>query len=101
MLAALGTFGDRAHYTYDTRVPDVAPATTRDGWYARDAVGLYLAPEETHPEIIGAEVARVRGFIEPFRALPVRYVWIVDAPAHDEPITDVAVLDEEWSDDVS
>lgn len=44
MLAQLGTFEDRTHYTYDTRPFDVQEAAWETNRYARGAVGVHLLP---------------------------------------------------------
>jgi phage tail-like protein len=71
MLAQLGTFQDRAHYLYDT-------SRENEDWYARDAVGLYLTPDTADAAEIQGQLERVGTFVEPFRPLPARFVWILD-----------------------
>lgn len=94
MLATLGEFEDRAHYTYDT-------GTWNRDWYARDTVGIYLTTDTEDPARVARVVTRVRDFVEPFRPLPVRYVWVPESAAHDEVIEIDELLGEEWSDAVS
>lgn len=94
MLARLGTFEDRAHYTYDTGLEN-------EDFYERGAVGLYLTPDTTDPEDISSRIARVRDFVEPFRPLPVRFVWLLDAPLFEEIIDTNHLINEEFSDEIS
>src|SRR5205823_2982133 len=68
MLAEMGTFDDRAHYTYDTGLEP-------DDWYARGTVGLYLTPDTNDAATIAAVIDRTTSFLEPFRPAPVRYTW--------------------------
>ncbi len=94
VLDGLGQFHDRAHYTYDT-------ARRNGDWYARDTVGLYLSPDTNDAERIAREVSRVRNFVEPFRPLPVRYVWMTDPPVNLE-LLDVATgVDGERTDEAT
>jgi phage tail-like protein len=93
VLARLGTFEDRSHYTYDT-------GRENDDWYARDAVGLYLTPDTEDHEAIEQQLERVQGFVEPFRPLPVRYVWILDWLVHEEIIDIRGLIREEYADEV-
>jgi hypothetical protein len=62
-----GLFDDRWHYTYSV-------ATDPTSYYARDTVGLYITPDQTANL---DEADRVRTLVEPFRPLPVRFVWFV------------------------
>jgi hypothetical protein len=66
---------DRWHYLHDS-------ARTKEDWYARDTVGLYLTPplgsSPTPAEVLDkqAEInARVKQLIEPYRPLQVRFLW--------------------------
>jgi len=90
MLARLGTFEDRAHYTYDTGVEN-------EDWYARGAVGLYLTPGTEDPDLVD----RVRGFVEPFRPLPVRFVWLTEPIVIEEVINTDGLIGEEFFDEVA
>ena len=92
MLDAMGTYVDRAHYTYDTGRGD-------DDWYARDTAGLYLTPDIVDAGAVTAAARRAAAFLEPFRPAPVRYVWPLDEIAHDE-VIDVGGMGETWSDGV-
>ena len=62
-----GLLSDRWHYTYSVLLDQTSP-------YARDAVGLYVTPDQ-----MGSldDVDRVKALVEPFRPLPVRFVWYV------------------------
>ncbi len=71
MLDQLQTFEDRSHYTYDA-------AFGNDDWYARGAVGLYLTPGAEEEAEIAAQIDRVSNFVESFRPVPVRFVWITE-----------------------
>ena len=93
MLDGMGTFEDRAHYTYDTAEED-------DDWYARDTVGLILAPDTDDPALVGQQTDRAKAFVEPFRPLPVRFVWLMDSPVLDELIDIDGFIIEEFSDEI-
>ena len=93
MLAPMGTFADHVHYTYDT-------ATSNDDWYDRGAVGLYLTPDTAVTSEIEANVARLRTFVDPFRAVPVRYVWLPADGGVDEELSPANAMDEDWSDEL-
>jgi hypothetical protein len=92
MLGAMGTFGDYVHYTYDTGL-------TEADWYSRGTVGVYLTPDTTVPTEVEAQVERLRGFVEPFRPVPVRIVWLPQTPLHHELIAPATTAVEEWSDE--
>lgn len=66
----LGTFEDRAHYTYDTRQGD-------GNWYAGNAVGLFFTSTTASPEEVAERVDRMRAFVEPFRPEHARFVWVM------------------------
>lgn len=93
MLDRMGTFEDRAHYTYDT-------AQQNDDWYARDTVGLVLAADTDDPGILGPQTERAKDFVEPFRPLPVRFVWLIDSLVLEELIDIDGFILEEFSDDI-
>ncbi|TVP48072.1 MAG: hypothetical protein EA350_03825 [Gemmatimonadales bacterium] len=93
-LSRLGTFEDRAHYTYDT-------ATRNEDHFARDTVGVYLDAESGTPERIERVIARARDFVDPFRPVQVRYVWIPVVHAHEDAIPTDAVTAEEWEDEIT
>lgn len=94
MLARLGSFDDRSHYSFDT-------GTTDGDWYATDTVGLYLAPTTDDPAAIAGGLERVRRFMEPFRPAPVRFVPIVEAPVAEEMLEPPAPILEELEDGVA
>ena len=99
MMAGLKTFGDRAHYTYDTGVDDdVMPD---EHWYARGRVGLYLTPDTADPAEVGRTIARARDFVEPFRPLPVRFVWLTETPVMEEIINTDGLIGETFEDDIA
>ncbi len=77
MLANLGAFGDRAHYSYDTRDTD-------DAWYARDAVGLYVRPDLASEAYAPQRRASLQRLLAPFLPVPVRAVVILEPPRLDE-----------------
>lgn len=93
MVGEMGTFADRAHYTYDT-------GGTDDDWYARDVAGVYLTPGSGTPEAVAHAVTRTRRFVDAFRPLPVRYVWPVDDPGVVEVPPADTLIAEEWSDEL-
>lgn len=90
MLAEMGTFEDRGHYTYDTGLDP-------NDWYARGTVGLYLTPDTHDAAKIAAAVDRATSFIEPFRAAPVRYTWPMGDIAVEETVDVGALVGEAWS----
>jgi phage tail-like protein len=92
MLANLGTFADRAHYTCDTGVAN-------SDWYSRGTVALYLDPEGGSEEV-ARHLARLKAFIEPFRPLPVRYVWIDDSETYKETVSTIGLIREELVDEL-
>jgi phage tail-like protein len=94
MLARLGAFEDRAHYTYDT-------ALENEDWYARGAVGLYLTPDTADPTLAERQIDRARAFVEPFRPLPVRFVWILDVDAVKEVINTAGLISDTFADEIS
>ncbi|MBV7337524.1 hypothetical protein KFU94_56710 [Chloroflexi bacterium TSY] len=87
MLGRLGTYEDRAHYTYDT-------GQGNDDWYARNTVGLYLTPDTADPVKIEQQVTRTRHFVEPFQPLPVRLVWVPEVEVYEEVIDTDRLIDE-------
>jgi len=93
MLDAIGTDTDHAHYTHVTN-------TTSQDFYARSVVGVYLTPDTTVAPEIQSAVDRLAAFVEPFRPLQARFVWITDQPAHTETIAPDPDLGEEWVDAV-
>lgn len=98
MLARLKTFDDRAHYTYDAGIDDTAPDAH---WYARGTVGLYLTPDTADPAEISRRIARARDFVEPFRPLPVRLVWLTETPVMEEIIHTDGLIGETFEDDIA
>ena len=89
-LAAMGTLADRTHYTYDTgRDPE--------DWYARDTVGIALTPtgDVFDPE---AALERIADYVEPFRPLPVRLVWLSIPARHEDFIDTRDLIEEEYED---
>ena len=64
---------DRLHYIYDTGRSDL-------DWYARDTVGLYLTPDTNNQTVIKQQIERLRNFVEPFRPLTSRLVWLIAPP---------------------
>lgn len=89
MLAQLRTFEDRAHYSYDT-------AEEEEDWYARGVVGLYLPADVYVPEVLD----RAKAFVEPFRSLPVRYVWLEDESVFEEIIWTDGLIGDEFTDEI-
>jgi phage tail-like protein len=93
MLAQLGSYEDRSHYTYDTGQDNQA-------WYARDAVGLYVNPDTADTELINRQIERTQDFIEPFRALPVRFVWPKNV-VFEEIIDTDGLIEDGFTDDIT
>ena len=94
MLNQMGTFQDRAHYTYDT-------GRENWDWYARDAVGLYLAPDTGDPIEIQQQLDRLKTFVEPFRPVLARFIWQTVVPAEVETINIDGLIGETFSDEVA
>jgi phage tail-like protein len=70
-----GKLEDRWHYTYSVELD-------QKSCYSRDAVGLYITPDDvTHSTYSLTEAERVRDLVEPFRPLPVRFLWFVEPPS--------------------
>jgi hypothetical protein len=90
MLAEMGTFEDRGHYTYDTGLEP-------NDWYSRGTVGLYLTPDTPDATKIAAAIERTTSFIEPFRPAPVRYTWPMGDIAVDETVDVGNLVGEAWS----
>lgn len=67
---------DRSHYSYDIRTENI-------DWYARDAVGLILLPDTNDGALISRRAFRARTFVENFRPLPTRLVWLMKLPGSD------------------
>jgi phage tail-like protein len=69
-----GKVEDRWHYTYSVDRSDTS-------FYARDTVGLYITPDDNvNRGPYQDEADRVRTLVEPFRPLPVHFVWFVEPP---------------------
>lgn len=98
MLARLKTFEDRAHYTYDAGIDDTASDTH---WYARGTVGIYMTPDTADPVETSRRIARARDFLEPFRPLPVRFVWLTETPVMEEIIPTEGRIGETFEDDIA
>jgi hypothetical protein len=91
MLARLGTFDDRAHYTYDTGIDN-------EDWYARDTVGVYLTPDVDDADKLRRRIQRMTDFIDPFRPINVRFVWLKDAAVFEEVIDAGRIVTDTFSD---
>jgi hypothetical protein len=89
-----GKLEDRWHYTYSVERSDTS-------LYARDTVGLYIRPDDaTNRRPYEAEADRVRALVEPFRPLPVRFVWFVDPPKTVESVYEPIDIGESYRDDL-
>lgn len=67
-----GKVEDGWHYTYSVDRSDTS-------FYARDTVGLYITPDDNvNRGPYQDEADRVRTLVEPFRPLPVNFVWFVE-----------------------
>jgi hypothetical protein len=80
-LASLHTYTDRMHYTYDT------PTTTNPAYagaapiFARNTVGIYLAPDAATTSARAQQIAlRVRALVAPFQPLSVDFIWYLRQP---------------------
>jgi phage tail-like protein len=94
MLARLGAFEDRARHTYDTGLEN-------QDWYARGTVGLYLTPDTADSTLAERQLDRVRAFVEPFRPLPVRFVWILDLDTVEEVMDTTGLITDTFTDEIS
>jgi phage tail-like protein len=70
LLADMGTYDDRVHYTYDTE-------RENHDWFAGNAVGLFFSSTTASSSEVQRRVDRMRLFVEPFRPEHVRLVWII------------------------
>ena len=103
MLARLKTFDDRAHYSYDTEATHDDWYDEGQDWYARGVFGLYLVPDIEDEEFIQGQLERLKGFVEPFRPLPVRFVWQRLTSVNEsveEVINSDGLIGEEFSDEI-
>lgn len=98
VLAAMGQLNDRTHYLFDT-------SRTNNDWYARDVVGLYVTPDTDDVAEITRKIERARDFVEPFRPVHVRFVWILNAVrpsvVNEFINTGIFISDADWSETVS
>jgi hypothetical protein len=79
MVRHMGQLDDRAHYTYDTGQSD-------DDLYARETVAVYLFPPPGTPAVeLERTVQRLRAFVEPFRPVPARLVFLMAPPEVEPP----------------
>jgi hypothetical protein len=65
------SFQDAQRYTYDT-------AKGEDNWYARDTVGIYLAPDTVDQALVIRRRNQVENVLRGFLPAPVRTVLVVD-----------------------
>ena len=79
MMTRLGTFQDRAHYTYDTGRDD------NNDWYARDTVGLYLTPD-TEDAALTVRSRNLITVVQQFLPANVRAVFIINPPIYAETV---------------
>jgi hypothetical protein len=87
-----GHADDRWHYTYSTTI-------TPTSFYARDVVGLYLTPSDVNTVAAHqSEVDRVRALVEPFRPVPVQFVWFIEPPVVTEMLYTPVDLRESYTD---
>jgi hypothetical protein len=93
VLSEMGTVEDHGHYSYDTGLED-------HDWYARDAVGIYLQPTTVVADEIETGRSRASRFIDPFRPLPARYLWLLDPGPQPSHLSGAGVIAERWADDV-
>lgn len=70
MVAFLGSFKDRAHYTYDT-------GKMSDDWYARETAGLYIIPDVDDERLITQKQASLEILLSHFLPVQVRPVFII------------------------
>jgi phage tail-like protein len=74
LVAALGTFDDRAHYVYDT-------GTGEDDRHAYNAVGIFVRPAaQERAREVEAKRVRLRGSLRLFLPVNMRGVIVVEAP---------------------
>jgi phage tail-like protein len=77
MRARLGTFEDRAHYTYDT-------GTTDQDLYARDTIGIFLTPNTEVPDLIDRGRRLIKGPLREFLPIQVRPVLFILPAVYEE-----------------
>lgn len=99
MLAGLKTFDDRTHYVYDAGMDGGMPPD--EHWYARGNVGLYVTPDIADPAEVTRRLVRARDFVESFRPVPVRFVWLTDTPVTQEIIPTNGLISETFEDDIA
>lgn len=77
MRARMGTFEDRAHYSYDTQRTD-------QDWYARDTVGIFLTPEGEHADVVDRNRRLIEGPLRQFLPIHVRPLLFILPAVHKE-----------------
>jgi phage tail-like protein len=81
MMARMRTINDRSHYLYDA-------GKKNDDFYSPDTVGIFANTGIADPAVIAANVERARKYMEPFRPLTTRLVWITGEAVVEETIDD-------------
>lgn len=75
-------FGDFLTYTYDTGKNG---QPTKDDWYSRDTIGIYLTPTNTEAlRLIARNRELVRGILERFLPIQIRAIFFINPPLHNE-----------------
>lgn len=87
MLDTIKTLKDRVHYSYDTGIAN-------ESWYAINTVGIFFYPDTADQEVIQQTITRCHQFMEPFRPLPVRLVWILATESFNEVISIAPFIEE-------
>lgn len=77
MLAELGSFKDRAHYSYDTGRND-------NDYYARDVVGVFLTPNPDKPDLDDRNRRLLSGPLKEFIPINIRPLLFIEPEVYSE-----------------
>lgn len=77
MIAELGSFNDRAHYSYDTN-------KNNNSYYARDTVGVFLTPNSAYPDLDDRNRRLFDGPLKEFVPINIRPVLFIAPEVHEE-----------------
>ncbi len=71
LSSRMGTFNDRAHYTFDT-------GQKNDDWYAQGTIGLYLRPDAEDMGLVIRNQAAIESVLKQFLPIQTRVVFIIE-----------------------